>query len=61
MKQNECIHKEILLVRWIIEIDGKRFEMCHKCYQRVRHLAGVKVIQWGVPGPFNQRNRVDSK
>lgn len=52
MKSNECIHKEIMLTRWIVEIDGKRFEMCKKCYQRVRYLAGVKTIEWGTRIPI---------
>ncbi len=54
MKKNECIHKEILLGRWIVEIDGKQFEMCAKCYQRVRYLAGVRTIEWGTPRPLTE-------
>lgn len=51
MKQNECLHKSIFKERWIIDIDGKRFEMCKKCFHRIRHLVGIKIIEWGTPKP----------
>jgi hypothetical protein len=46
---NECIHKEILLCRWIIKDteNGLVYELCPKCYNKIRYLKGFAVVQGG--------------
>jgi hypothetical protein len=44
----ECSHKEILLGRWILENEeGLRFELCKKCWLKLRYLKGFKLIESG--------------
>jgi len=40
----ECTHKEILFSAWIVTDEaGLEFKICKKCYDRLRHLAGLKI------------------
>jgi hypothetical protein len=44
----ECVHKEILLGRWIFEDEnGLRFEVCKKCWRKFRLLKGFRIIEHG--------------
>ena len=44
----ECVHKETLLGRWVVEDEnGLHFAFCNTCYRRVRHLKGYKTIDRG--------------
>jgi len=61
--KNECIHKEILLSRYIVRdiVTNKIFEMCPKCYREIMHLAGFQLIENGNAPIINQIKNFDQE
>jgi hypothetical protein len=43
----ECIHKEILLSRFIVrdEVSQLEFAMCGKCWKKIKHLRGFTLVE----------------
>lgn len=63
----ECVHKEILLSRFIIRIDDMsadhqplEFAMCKNCWNRIKHLRGFTLIEQS-HRPLKTRNEINKE
>jgi hypothetical protein len=45
--QRECVHKEILLARYIIrdEVSKLEFAMCANCWRKISHFKGYTFVE----------------
>ncbi len=58
-KQTECVHKEILLGRYIFKDveSGVIFHVCKNCWNRMRHFKGYVLIESGSVRPLTRAEK----